>query len=94
MCARLVAARRLLGVRGKTWHPAQRNFHFDKFVERLQEEGLGRERAEGIMTAMAEVIDESIRSMNQNMVTRTEQEKVHRLHICLSHILIMVVPSS
>jgi hypothetical protein len=28
------------------------------------------------MTAMAEVIDESIRNMTSNMVTKAEQEKV------------------
>jgi hypothetical protein len=29
------------------------------------------------MTAMAEVIDESIRNMTQNMVTKADQEKVY-----------------
>jgi hypothetical protein len=54
------------------------DYHFDthKFVERLEHEGLNRPQAEGIMMAMAEVIDESIRSLTQNMVTKAEQEKV------------------
>ena len=54
------------------------DYHFDthKFVERLEREGLNRPQAEGIMMAMAEVIDESIRSLTQNMVTKAEQEKV------------------
>ena len=30
------------------------------------------------MTAMAEVIDESVRNMTHNMVTKAEQEKVAR----------------
>ncbi|EIW79159.1 DUF1640-domain-containing protein [Coniophora puteana RWD-64-598 SS2] len=53
------------------------DFHFDThhFVQRLEREGLNRAQAEGIMSAMAEVIDESIRNMTNNMVTKAEQEK-------------------
>ena len=53
-------------------------FHFDThhFVQRLEREGLNRAQAEGIMSAMAEVIDESIRNMTSNMVTKADQEKV------------------
>ncbi|KAL1752111.1 hypothetical protein FB107DRAFT_265906 [Schizophyllum commune] len=62
--------------------PRRPDFHFDThhFVERLEREGLNRAQvcpAEGIMTAMAEVIDESIRNMTSNMVTKAEQEKQH-----------------
>ncbi|KAI4523930.1 hypothetical protein GGG16DRAFT_120773 [Schizophyllum commune] len=59
--------------------PRRSDFHFDThhFVERLEREGLNRAQAEGIMTAMAEVIDESIRNMTSNMVTKAEQEKQH-----------------
>ena len=55
-----------------------KDFHFDThhFVQRLEREGLNRAQAEGIMSAMAEVIDESIRNMTSNMVTKAEQEKV------------------
>ncbi|KAK2463707.1 hypothetical protein APHAL10511_004458 [Amanita phalloides] len=55
----------------------RRDFHFDThhFVQRLEREGLNRAQAEGIMSAMAEVIDESIRNMTSNMVTKAEQEK-------------------
>lgn len=58
------------------------DFHFDthNFVQRLEHEGLNRAQAEGIMTAMAEVIDESIRNMTHNMVTQAEQEKVCLLY--------------
>jgi hypothetical protein len=54
------------------------DFHFDThhFVQRLEREGLNRAQAEGIMSAMAEVIDESIRNMTSNMVTRAGHEKV------------------
>ncbi|GJJ11408.1 hypothetical protein Clacol_005641 [Clathrus columnatus] len=53
------------------------DFHFDThhFVQRLEREGLNRAQAEGIMTAMAEVIDESVRNMTHNMVTKPEHEK-------------------
>ncbi|VDB95483.1 unnamed protein product [Peniophora sp. CBMAI 1063] len=56
-----------------------RRYHFDThhFVRRLEEEGLSRAQAEGIMTAIAEVIDESIRNMTGNMVTKADQEKHH-----------------
>src|SRR5882762_9132790 len=59
------------------------DFHFDThhFVQRLEREGLNRAQAEGIMSAMAEVIDESIRNMTSNMVTKADQEKV-RMVIC------------
>ncbi|KAG5645739.1 hypothetical protein DXG03_005435 [Asterophora parasitica] len=58
---------------------ARHDFHFDThhFVQRLEREGLNRAQAEGIMSAMAEVIDESIRNMTSNMVTKAEQEKHH-----------------
>lgn len=46
---------------------------------------MNRAQAEGIMAAMAEVIDESIRNMTSKMVTKADQEKVlvplSRLHI-------------
>lgn len=38
------------------------------------------------MSAMAEVIDESIRNMTSNMVTKAEQEKV-RVFILLSSVV-------
>ena len=58
--------------------PYRSDFHFDThhFVQRLEREGLNRAQAEGIMNAMAEVIDESIRNMTSNMVTKADQEKV------------------
>lgn len=58
------------------------DFHFDthQFVQRLEREGLNRAQAEGIMSAMAEVIDESIRNMTSNMVTKADQEKVSCLN--------------
>ncbi|KAI0091769.1 hypothetical protein BDY19DRAFT_645157 [Irpex rosettiformis] len=58
---------------------SRNEFHFDThhFVQRLEREGLNRAQAEGIMSAMAEVIDESIRNMTSNMVTKADQEKHH-----------------
>lgn len=54
------------------------DFHFDThhFVQRLEREGLNRAQAEGIMSAMAEVIDESIRNMTSNMVTKADHDRV------------------
>ncbi|KAE9400353.1 DUF1640-domain-containing protein [Gymnopus androsaceus JB14] len=55
------------------------DFHFDthQFVQRLEREGLNRAQAEGIMSAMAEVIDETI------MVTKADQEKVRLCQLIL-----------
>ena len=62
------------------------DFHFDThhFVQRLEREGLNRAQAEGIMSAMAEVIDESVRNMTRNMVTKADHEKVcfSRFDLC------------
>jgi len=69
--------RRSIHLRSFSNSPKRSDFHFDThhFVQRLEREGLKREQAEGIMTAMAEVIDEAIRNMTSNMVTKAEQEK-------------------
>lgn len=52
--------------------------HFDThlFVNRLQDQGLTRTQAEGVMNVLAEVIDESIRGMEGGLVSKAEQEKV------------------
>jgi len=65
--------------RGFRTTTTREDFHFDThhFVQRLEREGLNRAQAEGIMSAMAEVIDESIRNMTSNMVTKAGHEKQH-----------------
>jgi len=57
----------------------QSGSHFDThhFVQRLEREGFTRAQSEGVMAAMADVIDESIRNLSQNMVTKAQQEKFH-----------------
>jgi hypothetical protein len=63
-----------------SYHSSSRlnNFHFDThhFVQRLEREGLTRAQSEGIMASMADVIEESIRNLTQNMVSKSQQEKV------------------
>ncbi|CED82213.1 Uncharacterized membrane protein [Phaffia rhodozyma] len=63
----------------RSFHPTSpgASFHFDThaFVNRLEREGLPRTQAEGIMNALAEVIDESVTNMSAGMVSRSEQEK-------------------
>ena len=64
--------------------------HFDthQFVEELTREGLSRQQAEGVMAALAEVVDESIAGMSRTMVTKAEQEKASRsLSAILAHSL-------
>ncbi|KAH9935879.1 DUF1640-domain-containing protein [Epithele typhae] len=79
--ARAAGPSRIVLLRAKQFHssPSRMEFHFDThhFVQRLEREGLNRAQAEGIMSAMAEVIDESIRNMTSNMVTKADQEKHH-----------------
>lgn len=78
--ARVISTPLSLARRRRRFHASanRSDFHFDThhFVQRLEREGLNRAQAEGIMTAMAEVIDESIRNMTSNMVTKADQEKV------------------
>lgn len=67
--------------------------HFDthQFVEELTREGLSRQQAEGVMAALAEVVDESIAGMSRTMVTKAEQEKASSfLSAILAHSLTVV----
>lgn len=52
--------------------------HFDTahFVSKLEQEGLTRIQAEGIIGTLEEVIEQSIDNMQRNLVTRAEQDKV------------------
>jgi putative heme degradation protein len=71
--------------------PAALDYHFDThhFVQRLEKEGLTRTQAEGIMSSMADVVDESIKNMASNMVTKADQEKVSVItHATMSIVLI------
>lgn len=51
--------------------------HFDshQFVSRLEKEGLTRQQAEGLMIAIEQVIDESMKNLITGLVTRSEMEK-------------------
>jgi hypothetical protein len=77
---RLVLSRASWTCVARPFHASSRHldFHFDThhFVRRLEREGLNRAQAEGIMSALEEVIDESIRNMTASMVTQADQEKV------------------
>lgn len=55
--------------------PAHYSFDTASFVNRLEREGLSRKQSVGIMEALEEVVEESIRTMTANLVTRAEQEK-------------------
>ena len=52
--------------------------HFDThlFVQRLEKHGMTRHQAEGVMTVLAEVVDESVKGMEASLVSKAEQEKV------------------
>lgn len=58
---------------------ARGQYHFDThhFVQRLEREGLSREQAEGVMAALASVVEEAARNMTSNMVTKADHEKQH-----------------
>ncbi|EIW67078.1 hypothetical protein TREMEDRAFT_69975 [Tremella mesenterica DSM 1558] len=63
----------------RTFHPSlpAHTSHFDThlFVERLTAHGMTPTQAEGVMTVLAEVVDESIKGMEASLVSRAEQEK-------------------
>lgn len=52
--------------------------HFDtaEYVDRLEQEGLTRKQAEGVIDTLEEIVEESIKNMQANLVTRAEQDKV------------------
>lgn len=58
--------------------PYLAQYHFDTqaLVSKLESEGLSRAQAVGITTALEDVVQESVRNMVANLVTRQEQEKV------------------
>ncbi|WVF65532.1 hypothetical protein IAT40_000260 [Kwoniella sp. CBS 6097] len=51
--------------------------HFDTylFVEKLEKNGMDRKQAEGVMSVLAEVVEESIKGMESSLVSKAEQEK-------------------
>jgi hypothetical protein len=51
-------------------------FDSHQFVSRLEKEGLSRDQAEGVMAAIEQVIDESMKNLITGLVTRSEMEKV------------------
>lgn len=55
-----------------------RSYHFDthQLVSRLEREGLSPQQSIGIMSALEDVVKESMSSLVANLVTRSEQEKV------------------
>ncbi|OAV94321.1 hypothetical protein PTTG_12495 [Puccinia triticina 1-1 BBBD Race 1] len=57
--------------------PINASPYFDshQFVSRLENEGLSREQSEGLMIAIEQVIDESMKNLITGLVTRSEIEK-------------------
>lgn len=91
---RLARAPPALAQHVRAFHASRRarDFHFDThhFVQRLEREGLNRAQAEGIMSAMAEVVDESVRNMTSNMVTKADQEKVSHQRPSLPRVCVLI----
>ncbi len=54
-----------------------RGAHFDtlKFVEHLRAQGLTSDQSASVMTALSDVMEESIRNLSRTLVTKEEQEK-------------------
>ncbi|KOS13968.1 hypothetical protein Malapachy_3786 [Malassezia pachydermatis] len=57
----------------------RRSAHFDSnaFVQRLQDAGITREQADVLVTAMSDVINESIENFARGLVRRDEAERVN-----------------
>ena len=60
---------------GSSTSRARFSFDTAAFVSRLEQEGLSRKQSTGLVEALEEVVEESIRTMTANLVTRAEQEK-------------------
>lgn len=58
-------------------HPPLFVAHFDssEYVDRLEQQGLSRGQAEGLVSTLESVIEESMSNMRANLVTRAEQNK-------------------
>ena len=56
---------------------AARHAHFDSnaFVQRLENSGIKREQADVLVTALTDVINESIENLMRGLVRRDEAEK-------------------
>ncbi|KAG9302692.1 hypothetical protein G9A89_005166 [Geosiphon pyriformis] len=54
---------------------AQQYFDTNKFVQKLESEGFTREQSEAFMNSLTEVMNESMQTITQNLVTKAEQEK-------------------
>jgi hypothetical protein len=52
-------------------------YHFDTqaLVSKLEAQGFSHKQSIGVMSALEDVVQESIRSMESHLVTRAEQEK-------------------
>ncbi|KDE02995.1 hypothetical protein MVLG_06495 [Microbotryum lychnidis-dioicae p1A1 Lamole] len=66
----------------RTMHHTSRRtaqYYFDTadYVSRFEKHGLTPAQAEGVVDTLEDIIGESIRSMQGNLVTREEQEKRH-----------------
>ena len=70
---------RLIHVSNPVW-----TSHFDThlFVQHLEKHGMTRQQAEGVMTVLAEVVDESVKGMESSLVSKAEQEKVDTIVPC------------
>lgn len=53
------------------------NAHFDshQFISRLESQGLSRDQAEGLTSALEDVIDEAMKGLMAGLMTRSEMEK-------------------
>lgn len=57
--------------------PNSTAFDTHGFVKRLEQEGVPKQQAEGIMIGLSNVIDESVRNMAADMVSRAEHDRNH-----------------
>nr|ODO03801.1 mitochondrial protein [Cryptococcus depauperatus CBS 7855] len=74
-----IALARPISLHRTSFHSTSRRSiaHFDTyaFVEKLEKHGMRRQQAEGVMSVLAEVVEESIKGMEASLVSKAEQEK-------------------
>ncbi|GAA5890525.1 hypothetical protein JCM5296_005073 [Sporobolomyces johnsonii] len=56
---------------------AQHFFDTADYVHRLEQQGLTRKQADGVVDALEDIIDEAISNLQRSLVTRTEHYKHH-----------------
>lgn len=63
------------------------NFDTYKFIQRLEADGFSREKAEAVLSSLAELINESSSSLSRNSVSKAEFERaIYQSKVDVTHL--------